>query len=186
MEIQSKIDKIRKNLYDSVSEKDLHRIIENNLKELRKLYPENKHLFTDTNINFLKSLNNISKKLIIFMELCEDLPYLTDISDYYEYIDSLNSIKKDLKDFPICKRVDKEIRELIERYDEIDTKDQKKLDHQLNEKIIQLELKCPICEEGHEMTIRNGTYGIFWGCSFFPHCTHTKKLSQEEQDYLNT
>ncbi|QTA81333.1 DNA topoisomerase type IA domain-containing protein [Desulfonema limicola] len=186
MEIQRIIDKTRKNLLESVSEKNLLKIIEENLKRLRKLYPENKNLFTNSDIIFLKSLNNISQKLILFIEICEELPYLTDIFDYYEYIEKLNSIRGDIKDFPICKRVDKEIRELIERYEEIHIKEQQKMGHLLNKKIIQLELNCPLCKEGHKMTIRNGTYGTFWGCSQFPNCTYTKKLSPEEQSYLNT
>ena len=35
--------------------------------------------------------------------------------------------------------------------------------------------ECPVC--GEEMTIRSGRYGYFWGCSGYPTCQTTEKIT---------
>ncbi|TAL21535.1 MAG: hypothetical protein EPN99_07455 [Frankiales bacterium] len=35
---------------------------------------------------------------------------------------------------------------------------------------------CPACDQG-SLVARKGPYGAFFGCSTFPHCRHTEKVS---------
>ena len=36
----------------------------------------------------------------------------------------------------------------------------------------------PTCVCGAKMTLRNGQYGYFWGCSRYPACTNTQKYNR--------
>jgi len=41
------------------------------------------------------------------------------------------------------------------------------------------------CECGKEMMQRNGSYGLFFGCSAYPNCTHTKSYSEKNRALFN-
>ena len=43
-----------------------------------------------------------------------------------------------------------------------------------NKNILEQQGLCPKC--GHELILREGRYGIFWGCSNYPNCNYTKHL----------
>jgi RNA polymerase-binding transcription factor DksA len=51
-------------------------------------------------------------------------------------------------------------------------------------RIAELERTPPRCPKGHEMTIREKNNGLFWGCSLFPDCWHTKFLSPKERLWI--
>lgn len=40
----------------------------------------------------------------------------------------------------------------------------------------------PNCSKGHVMIKRGGEYGAFWGCSEYPECSETKKITQTDSD----
>jgi len=41
-------------------------------------------------------------------------------------------------------------------------------------------LKAPICACGHQMILRKGEYGRFYGCSKFPKCRHTEQADPDD------
>lgn len=43
--------------------------------------------------------------------------------------------------------------------------------------------KCPCC--GADLIIRNGKYGMFWGCSKFPVCRFTADIQCDHPDYYS-
>ena len=73
--------------------------------------------------------------------------------------------------------------------EQIDTPERVKEIHEFNEKrkhrldaefqLNEIEHKCPAC--GENMTLRSGKYGGFWGCSHYPNCRGTLKMSAKEK-----
>ncbi len=43
--------------------------------------------------------------------------------------------------------------------------------------------KCPRC--GAALILRNGKYGMFWGCSKFPACRFTADIQYDHPDYYS-
>jgi ssDNA-binding Zn-finger/Zn-ribbon topoisomerase 1 len=41
---------------------------------------------------------------------------------------------------------------------------------------------CPECKEGHLM-VRKGKYGKFLGCTKYPKCKYTSKITEARQEY---
>ncbi len=39
----------------------------------------------------------------------------------------------------------------------------------------------PQCSKGHKMVKRNGSYGLFWGCSKYPNCYETRGCKDENK-----
>jgi len=47
-----------------------------------------------------------------------------------------------------------------------------------------LEQRAKRCSQQHEMLLREGPHGAFWGCSQFPVCREKVQLTAEERKVL--
>jgi hypothetical protein len=184
MDIQKSIDELRFSLEHSLKEVELLDIIRNKLTALRQTFSSNKALFTVDNVEFLKKLTPISDGLRSFIELEPELSSVNGLKHYTFLMNHLVDIRNSLRAFAICKRVDKEIRELSEKLAYVRLQDAAKQESQLNARILDLEQNPRHCSRKHQMVIREGRYGYFWGCSRYPLCQEITQLTPDEKDAL--
>jgi hypothetical protein len=184
MNIQESIDELSFSLEHSLKEEELLDIISNKLTALRQTFSSDKSLFTADHIEFLKKLTPISDRLRSFNELKPELSSVNGLKHYTFLMHQLVDIKTSLRAFAICKRVDKEIRELSEKLPYVREQDAAKQESQLNARILDLEQNPRRCSHKHQMAIREGRYGYFWGCSRYPICQEITQLTPDEKDAL--
>jgi len=56
-----------------------------------------------------------------------------------------------------------------------------KLNIRLSEEFGRMIEEKKFCTEcGQQMEIKHGRYGMFWGCSGYPHCRHTVKITKSD------
>jgi hypothetical protein len=186
MEIQETIGELKHSLEHSIDEEVLLRTITDDLTAMRDAFAGNRGLFTPDHIEFLRSLTPISHRLHRFIDIKEELGDVASEHDCVELINRLLDIKKALAPFAVCKRVGKEIRELNERLPSIRRQEDDRQQWQVSIRAIELEADAPRCPRKHAMVIRKGGEGYFWGCSQYPWCMQTKRLTAEQEHRLRS
>jgi len=167
------------------SEEELHRTLSTQLNALRDIYRRNRAAFSQEHIAFLKTVGQMDKAVLTFIELKEELEDVYDRADYARLMASLGDIRNALRGSAVAKRVEKEMRRLREQLPDLEEQNIVREGMRISAKIVQLELNAPNCRRGHRMIIRKGESEYFWGCSEFPHCFLTRQLARGEEDFLN-
>jgi len=117
-----------------------------------------------------------------FLELQEELPEADSVGQYVLVMRQLVRIKEALRDSPACTKVRTAIRALQERLPQVREKDHHARAIRVNTRIAELEGRAPRCPRGHSMVVRHGpNHGLFWGCTHFPLCHHSKRLATEQR-----
>jgi hypothetical protein len=186
MEVRQAIDDLRSSLERVTAEDELLGVIADRLTDLRRSFPVHRSFFTPRDIEFLQSLSVISNHLRAFIELKEELVSVDSLKEYEDIVSRLACTKGALKPFPVARRVAKELRELNERLPAIREQDQAQRQFRLNAQIFDLEQNPRRCPRHHPMVIREGTHGHFWGCSRYPFCYATARLTSQESDLLTS
>ena len=106
---------------------------------------------------------------IVFSERCTLKKVPADTSDVIivRRPDMLKKLKATLKTTP-TKYTFNDIQDIAKKLQPLTNKDEA----QKQQHIINIQNKCPFC--GGELTLRNGKYGRFWGCSNYPKCKFTR------------
>lgn len=106
---------------------------------------------------------------IVFSERCTLKIVPADTSDVIivRRPDMLKKLKATLKTTP-TKYTFNDIQDIAKKLQPLTNKD----DAEKQQHIINIQNKCPFC--GGELTLRNGKYGRFWGCSNYPKCKFTR------------
>ena len=106
---------------------------------------------------------------IVFSERCTLKKVPADTSDVIivRRPDMLKKLKATLKTTP-TKYTFNDIQDIAKKLQPLTNKD----DAEKQQHIINIQNKCPFC--GGELTLRNGKYGRFWGCSNCPKCKFTR------------
>lgn len=106
---------------------------------------------------------------IVFSERCTLKKVPADTSDVIivRRPDMLKKMKATLKTTP-TKYTFNDIQDIAKKLQPLTNKD----DAEKQQHIINIQNKCPFC--GGELTLRNGKYGRFWGCSNYPKCKFTR------------
>ena len=106
---------------------------------------------------------------IDFSERCTLKKVPADTSDVIivRRPDMLKKLKATLKTTP-TKYTFNDIQDIAKKLQPLTNKD----DAEKQQHIINIQNKCPFC--GGELTLRNGKYGRFWGCSNYPKCKFTR------------
>jgi hypothetical protein len=185
MEPQGLIDGLVQVLRAVHSEEELHKTLATQLEALRDVYRRNRVAFSPEHIAFLKTVGEMDKAVLTFIELKEELEDVYDIADYARLMAILGDIWIALRGSAVAKRVEKEMRGLREKLPVLEKQSLVLEGMKISAKISQLERKAPNCRRGHRMIIRKGESEYFWGCSEFPHCFLTRKLARREEDFLN-
>ena len=108
---------------------------------------------------------------IVFSERCTLKKVPADTSDVIivRRPDMLKKLKATLKTTP-TKYTFNDIQDIAKKLQPLTNKD----DAEKQQHIINIQNKCPFC--GGELTLRNGKYGRFWGCSNYPKCKFTRPV----------
>jgi hypothetical protein len=186
MEVRKAIDDLRSSLEQIAGEEELFRVISDGLTALRQSFSPHRSLFAPSDIEFLKSVAEISDHLRGFIELKEELPNVDSLKKYTEVVSRLTQTKDALARFPVAKRVAKEIRALNEKLPAIRDQDEAQRKFRRSSRILNLEQNARHCPRNHPMVIREGRRGYFWGCSRYPFCEETAQLTAEEEDALTS
>jgi hypothetical protein len=179
------IDGLVQVLREVHSEEELHKTLSTQLDALRDVYRRNRGALSPEHIAFLKTVGQMDKAVLTFIELKEELEDVYDIADYTRLMAILRDLWIALRGCAVTKRVEKEMRGLREKWPALEQQSLVLEGMKFSAKLSQLERKAPNCRRGHRMIIRKGESGYFWGCSEFPHCFLTRKLARGEEDFLN-
>ena len=185
MEPQEMIDGLVQVLRAVHSEEELHKTLSTQLDALRDMYRRNRAVFSQKHIAFLKTVGQMDKVVLTFIELKEELEDVYDRADYARLMAILGDIRNALRDSAVAKRVEKEMRGLREKLPDLEQQNIVREGMKISAKVSQLERSAPNCRRGHRMIIRKGESEYFWGCSEFPHCFLTRQLARGEEDFLN-
>lgn len=184
MDYNSIIEKCENKLNKAYSEDTLYEFISVKIGELLSSCDIDQLLNEDDKIR-LNKLIKYNNYLEIFIDLKEELGSVNDLDHYNIVKKELEKLGKVFSGYPVAQRIYKELRELNEKLNFISQKTEARHSYKLNERIIYLEKRSPRCPKDHDMVVRQGGVdGYFWGCSHFPDCFFTKKLSDKEWEYL--
>ena len=138
--------------------------------------------------SILKKVTAINQYVLAAEEFklaLQDLPYAQDQTAADELVAWLQEIAAPLDQQSILfRRIDKEVRELLERRPALPTGTERAISRELAAVHRKLQNQAPTC--GHrgcqqKMTLRDGKYGLFWGCITFSKCWGTKSLSKGQR-----
>lgn len=186
MNIRETIENLQHFVHSELNENKLIERGSELLDSLRQCWPSQKSEFTETDIQLLQRISSSIKAVQEFSEILEDFQCLTDKEDVNETIGSLYSVVEKIEGFAITARVQKEIRELLEKRANMPSRESLESDKKLSRAISQLDSRNRACKKcGARMVIRKGNGAYFWGCSTFPSCWGKSWLTKEELNIIH-
>ena len=120
-----------------------------------------------------------------FTDLQEELKDEIGLDEYNQGMQELRLLDTQLEGTALSKRAKKELRQLIERRQEVLQFEESRKNAKLTYRVLALEESAGNCPNGknHRLQIRRNKNGeFFWGCSFFPSCWYSKPLTDEERE----
>ncbi len=185
MDIKEKIEKLQIVVHSEFNENKLIEKGNELLDSLRQCWRSQKNEFTETDIQLLQRISLSIEAVQEFSEVLEEFQYVTDKEDVDEIIGSLYSVLEKIEGLAVKARVQKEIRELLEKRANLPTRESLVSDLKLSRAISQLDSSNRVCKKcGARMVIREGASGYFWGCSTFPRCWGKSCLTKEERNII--
>jgi len=157
------------------------------IETLRATWKEHKPEFSQDNINSLQKSASQLEAISEFIDEEEDFKYIDNVDDADETIGRLYPLIELTDNLAVSGRIQKEIRELIERKDKLPSRALKQQDVELKNAINKLSANAPDCKRqdcGCKMVLRQGNGSFFWGCSSFPKCWGKQWLKKEELELL--
>ncbi|HLJ46651.1 MAG TPA: hypothetical protein VKU01_11620 [Bryobacteraceae bacterium] len=184
MDIRKAIDDLRFSLEHITAEEQLLQTISEQLIILRQSFGTYRRQFTLADIDFLRSLSPIAESLQSFIGLREELEAVDSLHEHAELVGRLKRIRNVLGDLPLSRKINKELRELNDKRDRLFESDQARRNFRLDSRVTELNLGNRGCKHNHPMAIRKGALGFFWGCTHYPFCQETARLSQAQIQFL--
>ena len=186
MVVQFAIEQIQQILDTLLTEERVLRLVGAWLLILRDEYSSDRNQFSSEQINFLRYARGLLPHLQRFVELQEELEGSIGLDEYNEAQSELQLLKNHLGKPAVGKRIDKEMRQLKERRDEVLRYEQSNQALRRTHAMADLEDLVEPCpnNRGHRLTIRSGKHGYFWGCGAFPNCWYTRPLTAAEVQKL--
>lgn len=158
------------------------------LEELRRLWRDHKSEYSEENIAQLRLVAEQIEAVRQFIEEEEEFEYIKDRDEVDEVIARLYPLVEATSKMAVAGRIQKEIRELLERRATMPSKAKLIQSAARAQAIRRLTTDAPVCkahEDDHKMVLREGPFGFFWGCPTFPNCWHRKQLTHKEQAQLD-
>lgn len=173
-------------LASSPNEHDVLQALEKKLQLLRGLYRAHRSEFTAEIIGFLKGLAPVEQALREFIDGLQDKEWVRTRDDAEDLASRFHDIADSLGNHFVRKRVEKEIRELVEKAKSLPLVSAIEADAEQRQRIARLEEKAPNCQKCNcKMVLRESQHGYFWGCSTFPKCFGKRWLSKNEAALLS-
>lgn len=186
MQVQELIEELRASLSRMTAEDELAGVINAGLANLRESFRADRSQFTPEDIAFLKSLGAVSEQLRAFVDVREELEVdIGSVEEYEELLRRLRALKDGLAGFAVARRVGVTMRELLARLPSVLERDASRQEfRQFRAQFRVLDSRKGMarrCPSGHSMVLREGSDGLFWGCSRWPECEATAPLSLDER-----
>ena len=159
----------------------------NYLNELRDAWRDNKSEYSDEDIESLRLAASQLDAVEQFIEEEEEFEYISDRDDVDEVIARLYPLVEATSKLAVAGRIQKEIRELVQRKQEMPTKASRQRSAKIANAIRSLSADAPECPNPDhknpiKFVLREGPPGyFFWGCPTFPQCWWKRNLSRKEQ-----
>ncbi len=185
--IEKTIGELKSSLSTSFDENFLAETLAAALEELRQLWRENKGAFSVGDVTVLSGLREICNALQDFQEIREEVRYVRSRDDAQAILSQLVLIRDVVSDFPVSKRVEKEMREVSEQFGNLPFEADVKAIAEQNARWLKLGNDAKPCAKcGAKMVVREGPNGLFLGCSTFPACFSKRALSAEQRNFLDS
>lgn len=185
MSVQEKIESLKALVSEEVNEERIVREGRNVLQILRNSWKKNREEFSAENLVLLKEIAEIIDAITRFIEEQEDFEYILSKEEVDEVVGRLYSIVEKLDGLKVSGRVNKEIRDLMERKATLPSLASSQRILELKRAVASLNSKSPTCKKcGRNMILREGNGDYFWGCSAFPKCWGKKRLTEEELNVI--
>jgi hypothetical protein len=182
MDIKAMIAAVRAVLADTVSEERVYTLTQDWLLTLRDEYKLQPGQFQEDDIVFLKNVRDLGSRLRRFINLQEELSGPIGLKDHNEAMRELKAMRKEFEGFAVARRVEKEIRQLQARRCEVLEYEQLRKNSRRTNQMIDLEKAVERCpnDTRHRLLIKGDERGYFWGCSAFPDCWYSRRLTPAE------
>jgi ssDNA-binding Zn-finger/Zn-ribbon topoisomerase 1 len=133
----------------------------------------------------LEELLNAQHHLSDFSFLKLDIKAIRSREDAEAIRRSLLEVHEGLRNYPVSKRLRKEIRGIEEQLPELPSQTATASEIARNKRILDAEAFAPECPKcGSEMKLRVGGSHASWGCSSFPKCYGSKRASKKLASYI--
>ncbi len=175
------VAELRALLKSCPKEQELLESIEDALQRLRAVYRCRKDDFTPEVLTFLKGMSPVADALREFVDVLQGMEDVRTCDDAEELAAQLHQVAEQLGDYTVRKRVEKEIRELVEQAKVLPSAETVRSDAELRRKILLLERQAQPCRRcNSSMVLRESQHGYFWGCAQFPQCFGKRWFTKEE------
>ena len=150
------------------------------MEQVRELTGDGAMELSETLLKQVTKINDYVLAAEEFKLALQDIPYAIDQTAADELMTWLQEIAAPLDQESILfRRIDKEVRELLERRSKLPTGAEREISQQLASAHRKIQNQAPTCGfRGcrQKMLLRDGKYGLFWGCLNFPKCWGTKNF----------
>jgi len=176
-------------LMNEINEERLKLYIDDALPVFKFFYRQDSSRFSEEHIALLRNAGECQNALSEFIEVCEEITSIPIRvrEEARELMDRLHELSGGFRDYAIRRRVEKEYRELQERYSSLPSKGIAVIEAERNKRITRLNIEAPSCGKcGEPMLLRTSRSGAaWWGCSTFPKCYGRSWLTKKQRRSLN-
>ncbi len=185
--LNSKIKKLKNLTATVVNETQLLEEGESLMKELRQAWPKQKDNFSTDDIKLLQTIKCKIEGVRSFIDTQEGFEYIATSDDAHVLINELAILVDLFKGMAVQGRVEKEIREMCEKANNLPSSKDRKESSELNSTILKLSSQAPTRNKcGDKMVIREGNGKYFWSCQHFPRCWGKRGLNKKEIKSIQT
>lgn len=168
---------VRAILANSLATSEFVNLLPALLSHLRLAYKRDPKSFNAEAIADLKHAAKAAEIVREFTELLEEVEDMRTRDDAVQLIARLELVASQLKGYAFADRVAKEVREILEKYSSLPWESDVQRRRVLG--------RAPHCQKcGSPMTLRESSYGPFWGCAAFPRCFGTSNLTPQQASSL--
>jgi hypothetical protein len=184
--IQETIEGLRATLVSMAAEDELLDVLNAGLASLREAYRADRSQFGAEDIAYLRSLGEVAEHLRAFADVREEASVdIGSVEEYEDLLRRLRTLKDALAPYAVGRRVGVAMRELHARLPAVLERDASRSEfRRFRAQFRVLDLRQGLarrCPLKHPMVLREGSHGLFWGCSRWPQCEATAELSAEER-----
>ncbi|MBS2023953.1 MAG: topoisomerase DNA-binding C4 zinc finger domain-containing protein [Deltaproteobacteria bacterium] len=156
------------------------------LEELRGLWRAAPSDFSDADIAHLKGLRSIEQSVAAYESSYEEVSSVDTVDDCEELMGDLAVLLAALAGTAIADRIRRDQRALTERLGKLDAQAADRYETDRVSRVREVErrraARCPHCQAA--MVLRDGTFGLFWGCARFPDCVAKRQVLPEDLAFI--